>query len=68
MKKQTEKSVRVDQTLIKQFARRIYYNMKAFLQADREQAERLLQIIFETAQIEIGVLGTRAPQTGEYLT
>jgi hypothetical protein len=39
MQEQSKISVRVDQTLIKQFARRIYDNMKAYLQADREQKE-----------------------------
>ena len=36
----------VDKTLIKQFARRIYDDMKAYLQDDREEGEKLIRAIF----------------------
>ena len=44
---ETEKmDVVVDKALIKQFARRIYDDMKAYLQDDREEGEKLIRAIF----------------------
>ena len=36
----------VDKALIKQFARRIYDDMKAYLQDDHEEGEKLIRAIF----------------------
>jgi len=52
--------VKVDKTLIKQFARRIYDSMKEQLATDREEAEALLTYIFGDVRAEIEELETRA--------
>ena len=57
--------VKVDKTLIKQFARRIYDSMKEQLMTDREEAENLLNHIFSTVRTEIEELETDAQHNNE---
>ena len=45
--------VKIDKTLIKQFARRIYGTIKEQMIDDRDEAEKLLKIIFGDVQEEV---------------
>ncbi|MCL2861741.1 MAG: hypothetical protein FWE22_04960 [Firmicutes bacterium] len=40
---------KIDKKQIKQFARRLYEDMKKYLTAEHEECEKLLDIIFENA-------------------
>jgi hypothetical protein len=45
--------IKVDKTLIKQFARRIYGTIKEQMITDREEAEQLLNYIFGDVRDEV---------------
>jgi len=53
----------VDNALIKQFARRIYDDMKAYLQDDREEGEKLIRAIFGGDKAALAEYVSRAQQS-----
>jgi GGDEF domain-containing protein len=50
--------IKIDDTLIKQFARRIYESMKEQMLTDREEAEELLNAIFGDVRKEVESLSS----------
>ena len=63
--KNGKKDIVVDKALIKQFAHRIYDDMKAYLQDDREEGEKLIRAIFGGDKAALAEYVSLAQQSNE---